>query len=172
MKKLILGIAVLLLGACTSIQTPTNTVVRTSKFIDASVPQTSGNVIYLDLKNKTTDTVEVLLSQSTINNKHMYDGDEIEKVGWRNASASLAGAANSLNYANSVAYGATPQPTLNDTPTDLTNRSADVVLAPGETIRKEVGYQLAPVEYPAWVVLKVRQNGATDFVFINLTEQK
>lgn len=167
MKKTFIGIITLLLVGCTNIQVPNNTVCKQSSLVDVKVPQLEGNKLQLQLTNKTQGCVEVLLQESTINNCWVYDAEEIERVLTQNAIASLANAANGLN----CAAGDYSAQRLDSTQQQLTNKSANVVLLPGETVEKVVGNQVSYThDYPIKVVIKCKQGNTVDYSCVTLTK--
>ena len=173
MKKYLLVLVAILglfIVGCSGIQTATVTksnVVKSSSLADVKVDKVIYNEFFITLENKSNDLLEVLLSESTINNNSIYDGEELDKVAQHNALAALGGMANSFN-----SLGAQPYIKEDDSKIELSKKSSNIVLNVGEKIAKRVGYSMKPTEFPAKVVVKLKQNDKTEYVYLNVEDTK
>lgn len=174
MKKWLLGLMMglgLLMVGCSSIQKaaiPKNVLNKESKLINVKIERVIDKEVFLSIENKSSDIVEVALSESTINNRPIFDVSEINAVIYQNSIAAMARAANSLNQLNTALYGAFPKPKEDETTKDLTKRSDNIYLAPEERMEKIVGNGFEALSYPAKIVIKAKQNEYSDYAYITL----
>ena len=171
MKKWILlllaNLSILLVG-CSSTEIITkSTMVKYSNDIEVTIEKVVHNKFYVIFQNKTDDMVELVLSESTINNKAIYDEEEIDAVVAQNTQASFAFAAGSFgNTFNSLA--GKPNQKVEANSRDLSKKINNIVLAPRERIEMRIGYSLMKAEFPAKVVIKIKKNNKVEYIYINV----
>ena len=171
MKKWILlllaNLSILLVG-CSSTEIITkSTMVKYSNDIEVTIEKVVHNKFYVIFQNKTDDMVELVLSESTINNKAIYDEEEIDAVVVQNTEASFAFVDGSFgNTFNSLA--GKPNQKVEANSKDLSKKINNIVLAPRERIEMRIGYSLMKAEFPAKVVIKIQKNNKVEYIYINV----
>jgi sensor histidine kinase kinD len=137
--------------------------VKYSNDIEVTIEKVVHNKFYVIFQNKTDDMVELVLSESTINNKAIYDEEEIDTVVAQNTQASFAFAAGSFGNTFSK-----PNQKVETNSRDLSKKINNIVLAPRERIEMRIGYSLMKAEFPAKVVIKIKKNNKVEYIYINV----
>lgn len=140
-----------------------STMVKYSNDIEVTIEKVVHNKFYVIFQNKTDDMVELVLSESTINNKAIYDEEEIDTVVAQNTQASFAFAAGSFGNTFSK-----PNQKVETNSRDLSKKINNIVLAPRERIEMRIGYSLMKAEFPAKVVIKIKKNNKVEYIYINV----
>ena len=160
---LLASLSILLVG-CSSTEIITkSTMVKYSNDIEVTIEKVVHNKFYVIFQNKTDDMVELVLSESTINNKAIYDEEEIDNVVAQNTQASFAFAAGSFGNT----FGK-PNQKVEANSRDLSKKINNIVLAPRERIEMRIGYSLMKAEFPAKVVIKIQKNNKVEYIYINV----
>ena len=160
---LLASLSILLVG-CSSTEIITkSTMVKYSNDIEVTIEKVVHNKFYVIFQNKTDDMVELVLSESTINNKAIYDEEEIDNVVAQNTQASFAFAAGSFGNTFSK-----PNQKVETNSRDLSKKINNIVLAPRERIEMRIGYSLMKAEFPAKVVIKIKKNNKVEYIYINV----
>lgn len=171
MKKWILlllaGLSILLVGCSSTEYIAKSTLTKNSDILNVSVDKVTMNKFFISFENKSNDMVELILSESTINNKPIYNEEELDEVASHNAIASIGSLANSFN-----SLGGQPYVKKDDSKKELTKKSNNIVLSPKEKIEKKVGYSTSEANFPAKVVIKFEQNNKKDYIYINVDKME
>jgi len=138
---------------------PKNVLKKESKLINVKIiERVIDKEVFLSIENKSSDVVEVALSESAINGKPVFDIKEINDVIYHNSIAAMACAINKINQLNTTLYGAFPKPKEDKTTKDLMKRSDNIYLVPEERVEKIVGNGFEALSYLAKIVIKAKQN--------------
>ncbi|QYC52349.1 hypothetical protein [Fusobacterium phage FNU_1P] len=171
MKKwfllLLASLSILLVGCTSTEYVAKSTLTKNSDVLNVSINKVTSNKFYILFENKSDDIVELILSESTINNKPIYDENELDEVANHNALASIGSLANNLNSLGGQQYIK-----KDDSKRELTKKSNNIVLSPKEKVEKKVGYSTSEAEFPAKVVIKFEQNNKKDYIYINVDKME
>lgn len=173
MKKILSTLmvsSILFLVGCSSTQLaiiPEQKILKNSQFIDVNIEKIIEPQIFIKIKNKSKEIVEIYMKESNINNSPIYDGEHIMSVKSHNEGAAWNQLANGIGQL-SMALGGGVQKTDNDTSTKkLELRTENILLNPDDEVKKSIGYGFE-VSYPVKIILKVKQNGNTEYVSLIL----
>lgn len=143
---------------------PKVNIVKNSNLVDVKVDKVVNPHIFLTITNKSEDIVELLILESSINNKPIFDGKEIDSVKLSNNFANLGNAF--------AGFGGMmgSQPTYEKAKIKkLENKLGNVILNPKEEFQKYIGSDFE-VEFPIKIVLKVQQKNIVEYVSLVLED--